>query len=260
MTSASVAAALVSLVVLRRMFTPDLLKQNNEFAGFTYAVVGAIYGVYLAFTVIVVWEQFEQADRTATAEAVHLSEVWRDITVVSPPLRNAMHDRLIAYTSNVIEREWPSMAARHGAEPETSKAYEDAWRALYDARAGVTAPSDLAFFNQAVTQMNELGMQRRLRILSSDSELPPIMWLLLVGGGIVTILFTFVIGTRHLVVQALVTTALTSLIVFSLLLVAALQHPFSGDVSVKPDAFESVLKSFADRQRALRQQDVLPSH
>jgi hypothetical protein len=38
-----------------------------------------------------------------------------------------------------------------------------------------------------------------------------------------------------------------------------LQHPFAGDVSVRPDAFESVLKSFADRQRALREHDVTPS-
>src|SRR5262249_3824934 len=153
------------------------------FLGFIYAVVGAVYGVYLAFTIVVVWEQFDQADRTATSEAVHLSEVWRDVTVVAPPLRNAMHERLIAYASNVVEREWASMARRSGADPETAKSYEDAWRALYDARGGVASAEDLAFFNEAVRQMNELGMQRRLRILSSEAALPPLMWVLLVGGG-----------------------------------------------------------------------------
>jgi len=257
-TGACVAVTLVSIFVLRRLFSHELLQQNNEFLGFIYSVVGAVYGVYLAFTIIVVWEQFEQADRTATSEAVHLSEAWRDVTVVSPPLRDALHDRLIAYASNVVRREWPSMAQRTGADPETAKSYEDAWRALYDARAGVSTPTDLAFFNEAVRQMNELGMQRRLRILSAESSLPPIMWFLLIGGGVITVLFTFVIGTRHVWVQALASTALTALIVLSLLLVAALQHPFAGAVSVGPEAFESVLKSFADRQRALREHDVTP--
>ena len=60
-------------------------------------------------------------------------------------------------------------------------------------------------------------------------------------------------------VHALVTTPLTALIVFNLLLVAALQHPFSGDASVKPDAVESALKSLGDRQRALREQEVSPT-
>jgi hypothetical protein len=257
-TGACVAVTLVSIFVLRRLFHHEVLKQNNEFLGYIYAVVGGVYGVYLAFTIIVVWEQFEQADQTATSEAVHLSEAWRDVTVVSPPLRDALHDRLIAYASNVVHREWPSMAQRTGADAETAKSYEDAWRALYDARAGVSTPTDLAFFNEAVRQMNELGMQRRLRILSAESSLPPLMWFLLVGGGIITVLFTFVIGTRHVWVQALASTALTALIVLSLLLVAALQHPFAGDVSVKPEAFESVLKSFADRQRALREHDLAP--
>src|SRR5262245_43314419 len=257
---ACVARTLVGVFALRRLFPPEVLKQNNEFLGFIYAVVGAVYGVYLAFTIIVVWEQFEQAETTATSEAVHLSEVWRDVTVVSPPtLRDALHDRLIAYASNVVQREWPSMAQRDGADPDTARSYEAVWQALYDARAGVSTPTDLAFFNEAVRQMNELGMQRRLRILSAESSLPPIMWFLLVGGGIITVLFTFIIGTRHAWVQALASTALTALIVLSLLLVSALQHPFAGDVRVKPEAFESVLKSFADRQRALRGRTLAPA-
>src|SRR5262245_42156834 len=136
-TGACVAVTLAGIFILRRLFSHDVLQQNNEFLGFIYAVVGAVYGVYLAFTIVVVWEQFDQADRTATAEAVHLSEVWRDVTVIAPPFRDAMHQRLIVYASNVVEREWPSMARRSGADPETAKSYEDAWRALYDARAGV---------------------------------------------------------------------------------------------------------------------------
>src|SRR5262245_56472143 len=129
-TLACVAAALVGVFVLRRLFPHEALRENNEFLGLIYAVVGAVYGVYLAFTIVVVWEQFEQAETTATSEAVHLSEAWRDVTIVSPPLRDVLHERLITYASNVVHREWRSMAEHRGADPETAKSYEDTWRAL----------------------------------------------------------------------------------------------------------------------------------
>jgi len=66
-TGACVAVTLASILILRRLVPHETLKQNNEFLGFIYAVVGGVYGVYLAFTIIVVWEQFQQADQTATS-------------------------------------------------------------------------------------------------------------------------------------------------------------------------------------------------
>ena len=43
-----------------------------------YSMIGLVYGVYLAFTIIAVWEQFSAAEEVTTAEATHLSELWRD--------------------------------------------------------------------------------------------------------------------------------------------------------------------------------------
>ena len=262
----SMIAAMLGVVVLRRYVPLEQLKENNEFAGFTLAVVGAVYGVYLAFTVVVAWEQFRGADINATAEAVHLSEVWRDVQVLAPDARDKVQERLLAYAASVIDLEWAAMAAGSGSsDAETSRIYEDLWRSIYAARASVTSPADLSFFSEAVAQMNQLGMNRRLRLLSSQAALPDIMWVLLIGGGVVTVLITYIIGTRHLWVQGAVTAAITGLLVFSLLLVGALQHPFSGRVSVRPNAFESVRKSFGDRrqiQRSLegrdRQQQAKP--
>jgi hypothetical protein len=95
------------------------------------------------------------------------------------------------------------------------KRYEDLWRSLYAVR--------------------------------SEMSRPAIMWVLLIGGGIITVGFTYLIGAPNVWVEASITASLTALVVFSLLLVAALQHPFSGDISVKSTAYEGVLQSFADR-------------
>jgi Ca2+/H+ antiporter len=82
-----VAIAVAFALVIRRRVPYSLLEQNHPFTGVTYAIVGAVYGVYLAFTIVVVWQQFDQAEQNATAEAVHLSAVWRDLEVLPAPVR-----------------------------------------------------------------------------------------------------------------------------------------------------------------------------
>ena len=246
-TATSMVVSLVGVVALRRLIGHERLSANNEFAGFAYAIIGAIYGVYLAFTVVVVWEQFQEADRNATSEAVYLSQVWRDTEVLPVSARAPVQADLLAYSNSVITEEWKSMAESAKPHPATAGIYEELWRQLYAARVDVQSAGDIAFFNEAVVQMNSLGMSRRLRLLSATAALPTIMWLLLIGGGILTISLTYLIGTQHGWVQAAVTAAVTGLIVFSLLIVAALQHPFAGDVSVKPDALIGVRDSLLER-------------
>lgn len=245
--TAAVLMALTGVVLARRRVPYGVLQQNHQFTGVTYTIVGAVYGVYLAFTIVVVWQQFDHADQDATSEAVHLSEVWRDVQVLPATPRQAVEMRLRDYAEAVVQREWPSMAAGHGPDSEAARRYEDVWRELYAVRADVSAPGDVAFFNEAVREMNTIGIQRRMRLLSSASALPSVMWILLIGGGVVTVGFTYLVGTPHAWLQMAVTMALTALVVFSLLLVAALQYPFSGDIRIKPVAYESVLASFHDR-------------
>ena len=245
--AAAVLVAIAGVVIARRRVPYGLLQLNHNFTGVTYTIVGAVYGVYLAFTIVVVWQQFDHAEQDATSEAVHLSEVWRDVQVLPAPARTAVEKRLRDYADSVVQREWPSMAAGNGADAVTAERYEDVWRELYAVRAEASGTGDAAFFNEAILQMNTIGIQRRVRLLSSASALPSIMWILLVGGGVVTVGFTYLIGAPHAWVQGSVTAALTGLVVFSLLLVAALQHPFSGDISVKPVAYQGVLTSFHER-------------
>ncbi len=47
--------------------------------------------------------------------------------------------------------------------------------------------------------------------------------------------FTFFIGTRHALLQALISALITALMAFSKFQVFSLQHPFAGDVSVGKD-------------------------
>ena len=60
----------VGLMLLTRFhYGADRLKENNEVAGFKYAVVGVLYAVLLAFVVIAVWEDYSATEDSVRDEA-----------------------------------------------------------------------------------------------------------------------------------------------------------------------------------------------
>jgi hypothetical protein len=239
-------ASLAAVYVVRRLLPPIDLRENNDFTGFTWAFVGLVYGVYLAFTVVVVWEHYQDAENTATNEATHLSELWRDAEVV--PGGRQVQDSLYAYARSVVDDDWPAMA--RGGSLKTSESYERLWRAYYQLRPSANDPVQVGFYQQSLRELNELGIQRRQRILSGSANLPAVMWFLLVTGGVVMIGFALAIGTPHAWLQYAVTALLAGFLAFSIAIVGALEQPYSGDVSIHPDAFVSVIKSFEARRAA----------
>lgn len=232
-----IAAGLV--FVARRLMPPERLRENNEFTGFTYAFAGLVYGVFLAFTTVIVWEHFEKADDDAAREAAHLQELWRD--VASLPDGPAIRENIRRYCASVIDHEWPSMAQEHGDDPRTNAIYDELWHRVSGARIDPGSATQAAMFAEAVRQVNETGLARRQRLLAGNANVPTVMWRMLVAGAIGMILFTYLIAAKHSLVQLLTTVFLAALLTYSVLIVAALIHPYDGDVRVTPEAFRAVL-------------------
>ena len=238
-TVVATLAAAGFVVIVRRLMPPERLRENNEFTGFTYAFAGLVYGVFLAFTTVIVWEHFEDADNDAALEAAHLQELWRDVAPL--PDGAAIRENIHRYCASVIEHEWPSMAAQRGSDPRTNAIYDELWHRVASVRIEAGNAMQAAMFAEAVRQMNETGLARRERLLAGNANVPTVMWRMLVAGAIGMILFTYLIAAKHRFVQVLTTAFVAALLTYSVLIVAALIHPFDGDVHVTPEAFRSVL-------------------
>ena len=81
-------------------------------------------------------------------------------------------------------------------------------------------------------------------MISSESSIPTIMWILLVVGAFVTIGYLYLFAISNAVLHRLMIGSVTGLLAFILFLILALDHPFAGDVSVTPDAYEDLVESF----------------
>jgi hypothetical protein len=237
-----VLLAVAGTFLARRWVGVEVLKLNNEVAGFIYAVIGVVYAVLLGFTAIIVWEQYDKAKAVVEQEANELADLHRDAQTFPDEVRRELETRLRTYARLVVEKEWPAMVERKSS-PEAWEAYNQLWRTYH-----LFQPEnehEKIWYAQSLTRMNQLGDQRRLRLLSSRSEgVPGVMWVVLLGAGAVTVSFSFLFGTRNATAQVLMTAGLAMTIGLVLLSILAMQHPFAGITRVEPGAFNQFLEIF----------------
>ena len=241
-----VALVMVSTVLVRRATWFGRAAESAEFIGLIYPMIGAIYGVMLAFTIVLSWQRFAEAEIHSSSEVTLLSSLWRNSQAFDCPAQEDIEKRLLAYATSVIECEWKSLASVGENHTRTSEAYEKIWR-FY--RAYVPrSDTEIRFYEAALTQLNELGIHRRQRIMSATSEISSIVWVFLGVGGIVTVLIPMIFWTKFGVVQVAVNGVMAFFVAFSLWIVGSLQYPYSGEVNISAAPFEVVIDSFKKRQ------------
>jgi Protein of unknown function (DUF4239) len=237
---AMVLLAVSGTLLTRRWVGEEVLKLNNEVAGFIFAVIGVVYAVLLGFTAIIVWEQYEKVEAVVELEANELADLYRDAQSFPDEVRSELETHLRAYARLVVEKEWPSMADGQSS-PEAWNVYNQLWRTYH--RFQPQTEHEKIWYSQSLARLNELGDQRRLRLLSSRSAgVPVLMWVVLLGAGVITVGFSFFFHTSNTTAQVLMSAGLAMTIALVLLSILALQHPFAGITRVGPEA----LNQFAD--------------
>src|ERR1700722_14377333 len=69
--------SILGLYAARRLVPVENLKQNHEVAGFTFGVIGAFYGLLLAFVIVAAWQRLDRADEMVQSEAMTLASLYR---------------------------------------------------------------------------------------------------------------------------------------------------------------------------------------
>jgi len=240
------ALAMMGPVVARKIVGLERLSTNNEVAGFKFATVGVLYAVLLAFVVIVVWEKFSDAEADVSREAGAAATLYRVIGGMDAQSRTAVRDDLTAYLNSAIVDDWKAMETGHSSRLTTQ-----ALNALY-ATALEYRPTDSrgeAILSAVLTQLDKITEARRARLVKAAGSVPGVIWLVLFGGAVLTIGFTFFFGTENLTAQSLMTGVLTMLIMSGLLIIVSIDKPFTGAARVHPDGLLVVIEDL-NRARA----------
>jgi hypothetical protein len=229
-------------LAIRRQWPVLAEGEHNDVAGFIIAVVGVIYAVLLAFVVIVSWENFSQAESTVGQEASALRSIYRESQAFPPDVRARIHADVLEYASAAIEEEWPAMAAGQPGSPKVNEVLDEMSQSL--AQLPATTPVQQEYIGAEADRFNQLVGFRSQRLDYVESGVPGVLWIALSVGAIVTIGFAMIFGLRSTALHLIMTGSLSAVIGVLLFVSIAIDHPFSGGVSVRPTPLERVISDF----------------
>jgi hypothetical protein len=233
--------AMAGPLIIRNFVTLDQLRANNEVAGFKFATVGVFYAVLLGFAVIVVWEKFNDAESAVAQEASAAATIYRLAEGVEGEPAAALHQALAAYLEAAVTKDWPAMEVGDKS-PEATRALSDAYSAILKYRP--SDGHDSVVMAEILRQLDLVTQARRSRLVMASGVVPRILWMVLFGGAVLTIGFTFFFGASNVLAQMIMTGILSILILSGITTVVAIDHPFAGAARVRPEPLAAVLQDF----------------
>ena len=236
------AASLLFVWILNRVWPAERRRDHNDIIGWQVGVLGTTYAVILGFMLYAVWTSFQDANVNAETEANCLVSVYRVANGLPAAQRDEVHQLARQYADIVITQEWPTM---HGGEFGLAghQTIEQLWSAVLQTKPDSFAQQTA--MNLALTEIDSMTEHRRLRQLQSQSKLPAILWIVLIVGGIITMLSSCMFGIDNFVLHAMQVVSLTLLLSLILIAIADIDRPFQGVVHVNPTGFERARQTFA---------------
>jgi hypothetical protein len=238
-------AAMCGPVLVRRRVALEHLAENNEVAGFKFAVLGVVYAVLLGFAVIVVWEKFRDAENAAVQEAAGVVAIARLSGGLDTKSGGFVRERLTDYAQAAIADDWPAMA-NGKASPRVGQALDALYAAVLSVNPGT--PRESATMAALLTELDVVTQGRRTRLVLASGVVPGVLWMVLFVGAVVTLTFTFFFGTRSVRAQSLMSGMLALVTFMGLFVVVEIDHPFTGPVKVDPQAMQLALDAFRDNR------------
>jgi Protein of unknown function (DUF4239) len=225
--------------LVRRRIRLAHLRGNNEVAGFKFAVIGVLYAVLLAFVVIITWERYHDAEKALATEAGSAATLYRLAGGLDGASTAAFRVNLSAYLNSVLHDDWPAMV-RGRSSAVTTQVLSD----LYDQVIHYPTANlhDSTMQADLLAQLDQLTGARRERLVMGEGTVPKVIWFILFLGAALTISFTFFFGTENLIAQSLMTGILAAIILSAVLVVIALDRPYTGAVTVSKEPIRWVLE------------------
>ena len=234
----STLGAIGALWIIQWAWPPSLRRSHNDVVGPSVGVIGTTYAVILAFMLSGVWSNFQAALRNSEYEANTLVSFGRLGRALPASEREQVQRLAREYAKEMIDNEWPAMA-RQQLSDRSHQIMLELWTILPATQT--TTPQQQTVVQQALADLSAMSEHRRIRVLESRTQLPAILWIVLVLGAVLTVGASCLFGVDDFKVHALQVGALSLTISIVLVAIADIDHPFDGVVHVPPTSFQYAL-------------------
>jgi hypothetical protein len=178
-----------------------------------------------------------------TKEASSLAALYRDVSGYPEPLRGQLQDELREYAHYTIEDGWPQQA--RGIVPTGGTARITTFFNTLETFEPEKKREEL-LHAEALRQFNNLVETRRARLANVTTGIPPVLWWTVAIGAILMIGIIWMLN-MEIHVHVLLGSALAVFLGMMIFLIAAMDNPFRGEVSIGPDPIKLVYETLMQK-------------
>jgi len=231
----STVLSVVGMLLVRRYVDLSKLESHHEVAGYLLSVIGTLYAVLLAFVVVEAQSNIQAARQTAELEANSIVDIFQYAGWFPQKTREIVRGYCVEYVTAVIEEEWDKMES-FSYSPRAAEGLHSMWHAIRDFEP--VTEGQKAAYSSILAELGTAGDNRRARLLANKNGVSPLLWAVLMTGGILTITFTYFFGLKSVKAQVIMTALVAITLSLNIFLVAAYTYPFAGKFKIEPDAFK----------------------
>lgn len=233
-----VAISLFFLFLAKKFCKPLLFNEVTDYGQIFASAIGVMFALILAFVAVATWQNYDKVDDDVHREANCLHNVYRNLNAYPEPFRSKMAELVRQYVQCVIDDEW--LKQSKGLQDET------AHRIITDINAAILSfnPHDnreIALHQETLRVVSEYRGLRHNRLIGARPNLTPPMWITLIGGTILFLIFLCFFDIpcfRHHAFMIGMFGAFVAL-VYCLLIVY--NYPFTAPGAISPEPFRKLL-------------------
>jgi hypothetical protein len=212
----------------------------NDMVGLALSSFFVLFGLLLGLVAVATYQNFSSVSDTVDKEASSIAALYRDFGAYPQPIRGRLRDSLREYTRYTIEEGWPLQ--RRGIVPRggTERIMELS-ELLFAFDPSTTGQQIIDA--EALREFNRVVELRRSRLANVTLGLPPVLWWVVAFGALLNIILIW-LQDMEIHVHLVLGGVLASILALVIFLIAALDNPFRGEVSIGPDSFALVYRTF----------------
>src|SRR5215469_11128619 len=210
---------------------------HNDIVGFFLGTIGLFYGITLGLVAVGTWQTYSDVGTKVDQEASALAALYRDVSGFPEPKRSELQADLREYTRKVIDVVWPLQ--RRGIVPQNAAGAMTAIQ-THLASFEPATEGQKTLHAEAYHEFSRIVELRRTRLKSVTTGLPASLWVVLLLGAFLNIAVIWFFHMRSQSMHFWMTVIFSALLGLLIFLLAAMDQPFRGEISVGPEAFEMV--------------------
>ena len=221
-------------------------KDHNDVAASIFNKAGTVFGIILAFVVVILWQEYNKSMDLASKEGTEALELYQDLNLYPDQKQaaSATHS-LVRFAELVVGDEYPAMA-----KLKTSPTTEQAMDQLRIAVLHINPQNrqEQILYTKLLKDLENLAKLREERLSNLESSLPGIFWGALIVGVIIAMTFSILFGAENFCLHSLLASMLAVILATTFFLIIELDYPFTGSLSAKPTNYIKMLQTIENKQ------------